>query len=214
MGKKEFYGLELAVDSRVLAPRPETELLVDAVLDYIDQWPGGVEGTEVSVADVGTGSGAIALAVAENCPGAAIYAIDVSEEALAVAAANLARLDQRGQITLLQGDLLAPLPQRVDVIAANLPYIRSDDLPGLQADVRDYEPRLALEAGPEGLDLIARLLEMLPAYLTPGGAAFLEIGHDQKEAVLTLVARLLPDARSAAVREDYHGRNRLLVIGL
>lgn len=210
VGKKEFYGLELLVDRRVLAPRPETEMVVDAVLDFMEFRPGH----PMTMADVGTGSGAIALAVAANCPDATIYALDVSEDALAVAAANIARLDARGQVRLLQGDLLAPLPEKVDVIAANLPYIRSDEYPHLQADVRDYEPKLALEAGPEGLDLIARMLMQLPAYLNPGGAAFLEIGHDQGESALALVERLLPQASDASVREDYHGRDRLLIIGL
>lgn len=209
VGKKEFYGLELLVDRRVLAPRPETEMLVDAVLDWIERRPGRA----VTVADIGTGSGAIALAVAANCPDVTVYATDVSQEALTVAASNIACLDARDQVRLLQGDLLASLPEKVDIIAANLPYIRSDDFPGLQADVRDYEPKLALEAGPEGLDLIERLLAQLPAYLKPGGAAFLEIGHDQREAVLALAERLLPGAHDVAVREDYHGRDRLLIIG-
>jgi len=210
VGKKEFYGLELRVDRRVLIPRPETELLVDAVRDFVEWRPG----RGVTVADVGTGSGAIALAVAANCPHATIYALDLSEDALAVAAANIARLDARGQVRLLQGDLLGPLPEKVDVMAANLPYIRSDEYPCLQVDVRDYEPASALVAGAEGLDVIARLLAQLPAYLHPGGAAFLEIGHDQEDLVLALVGKLLPEARAASVREDYHGRDRLLMVGL
>ncbi|MCC6457343.1 MAG: peptide chain release factor N(5)-glutamine methyltransferase [Caldilineaceae bacterium] len=210
VGYREFYGLELAVDYRVLIPRPETELLVDAVLDHIESRAD----QSVQMVDVGTGSGAVAVAVAANCPSVQIYAVDLSASALEVAHANVERHDERGQITLLQGDLLTPLPRPVDIIAANLPYITSGDYPNLMADVRDYEPRLALEAGPEGLDLIGRLLDQAPAHLNPGGVLFLEIGSDQGRAVLELVQRRLPQARHVGIRQDYHGFDRLVVIGL
>lgn len=210
VGHREFYGLDLVVDHRVLIPRPETELLVDAVLDHIESRAN----QQVRMVDVGTGSGAVAVAVAANCPSVQIYAIDLSTSALEVAAENVRRHDSRGQITLLQGDLLSPLPEPVDIIAANLPYITSRDYPNLMADVRDYEPRLALEAGPEGLDLIERLLDQAPGHLYPGGVIFLEIGADQGQAVLKLVERLLPQARHIGLRQDYHGYDRLVVIGL
>ncbi|GIV76087.1 MAG: release factor glutamine methyltransferase [Litorilinea sp.] len=208
VGRKEFYGLEFVVDRRVLIPRPETELLVDAVLDHIQTRPD----PRVRMADVGTGSGAIAVAVAANCPTAQIYAIDLSPDALAVARQNVARLDTRGQITLLQGDLLAPLPEAVDIIAANLPYIRQDAYDTLDAGIREYEPRLALEAGEAGLDAIERLLAQAPSRLRPGGVIFLEIGHDQGEAVLAAVERLIPNASYVGIRQDYHGHDRLLTL--
>jgi release factor glutamine methyltransferase len=210
VGHREFYGLDFLVDQRVLIPRPETELLVDAVIDLIAMR----EEQPVVVADVGTGSGAIALAVAANCPSAKIYAIDLSADALAVAAANVQRLDTRGQVTLLEGDLLTPLPQPVDMIVANLPYISSVVYPQLMADVRDYEPQLALEAGPEGLDAIVRLLQQTPRYLNDQGLMFLEIGHDQAEAVVKAVRTILPQARSIRLRQDYHGHDRLVTIAL
>ena len=210
VGRREFYGLELAVDPRVLIPRPETELLVDAVLDHIDSRPDKA----VKMVDVGTGSGAIALAVAANCPSVQIYAIDLSADALAVARTNVERLDTRRQITLMQGDLLQTLPEPVDIVAANLPYITSRDFPNLMADVRDYEPRLALEAGPEGLDLIARLLDQVPDHVNPGGVLFLEVGHNQGEAVRQLALERLPRAHHIGVHQDYHGYDRLVVIGL
>ena len=210
VGRREFYGLDLAVDHRVLIPRPETELLVDAVLDHIELR----QDHDVALVDVGTGSGAIALAVATNCATARVYAVDVSEDALAVAANNVARLDARGQVTLLAGDLLTPLPEQVDIIAANLPYITSSEYPGLMADVRDYEPRLALEAGPHGLNVIERLLQQIVDYAKDRAAIFLEIGRDQGFAVTALVRRLLPHAREVTVRQDYHGWDRLVVIGL
>lgn len=208
VGRKEFYGLEFCVDPRVLIPRPETELLVDAVLDYFSE----DEDREVAIADVGTGSGAIALAVAHHAPHARLFAIDLSSDALAVAAHNVERLDSRGQVALLQGDLLAPLPGPVNAIVANLPYISSNVYRELDADVRDFEPQLALEAGPEGLDAITKLLQQVNRYLLPEGVIFLEIGHDQGRAVRELAHRLLPNARHISVRQDYHGHDRLVTI--
>ena len=210
VGHREFYGLNLVVDQRVLIPRPETELLIDAVLDHVESRAN----QQVRMVDVGTGSGAIAVAVAANCPSVQVYAVDLSPAALEVARKNVEQHDSRGQVTLLNGDLLSPLPEPVDVIAANLPYITSGDFPNLMADVRDYEPRLALEAGPEGLDLIERLLDQAPGHLYPGGVIFLEIGADQGQGVLQLVTRLLPQARHVGLRQDYHGYDRLVVIGL
>jgi release factor glutamine methyltransferase len=210
VGHKEFYGLEFMVDHRVLIPRPETELLVDAVIDHVAMR----EEQPISIADVGTGSGAIALAVAANCPQAHIVAIDLSADALAVAQQNVARLDERGQVTLLQGDLLSPLPTPVDMIVANLPYISSDGYAHLMTDVREYEPQLALEAGPEGLDVISRLLSEAPRCLNQYGLIFLEIGYDQGEAVLQLARRLLSQAATIRLRQDYAGHDRMVMIAL
>lgn len=208
VGKREFYGLDFLVDQRVLIPRPETELLVDAVLDIVADR----EDERIIVADVGTGSGAIALSVAHNCPHARIYAIDLSDDALEVAHSNVERLDERGQVTLAHGDLLTPLPERAHVIVANLPYISSVIYPQLDADVRDFEPQLALEAGPEGLDAIHRLLHQAPHYLLPEGIIFLEIGYDQGAAVAALAHHAFPNAQLVSVRKDYHGHDRLVTI--
>ncbi len=164
-GHREFYGLDFIVDQRVLIPRPETELLVDTVLDQIEMRVEELPpGRHIRVADVGTGSGAIALAVATNCAKAVVFATDLSDDAINVARANIRRLDKRCQVRLLQGDLLEPLSNkvdmaRVDILAANLPYINSRDYSCLAPGVRNYEPQLALEAGPEGLDTIRRLLQ-------------------------------------------------------
>ncbi|MFN8494966.1 MAG: peptide chain release factor N(5)-glutamine methyltransferase [Caldilineaceae bacterium] len=208
VGRKEFYGLEFVVDRRVLIPRPETELLVDAVLNQIEFR----DDTIHRIGDVGTGSGAIALAIAANAPTAIIYAIDVSSDALTVARLNVAKLDARQQVTLLQGDLLTPLPEPVDIIVANLPYISSPTYKTLDADVRDYEPQLALEAGPEGLDAIAHLLAQAPQFLKPHGVIYLEIGYDQGSAVLALAKKYLPQNRGISLRQDYSGRDRLVMI--
>ncbi|MEZ4664601.1 MAG: peptide chain release factor N(5)-glutamine methyltransferase [Caldilineaceae bacterium] len=216
--RKEFYGLEFYVDSRVLIPRPETELLVDAVLNQVEMYSEELAvGEHVHVLDVGTGCGAIAAAVAANCPEVKVYATDVSPDAIAVARENIKRLDARLQITLLEGDLLSPLANkvdmnRVDIMAANLPYINTTDYGALEPDVRNFEPKLALEAGPDGLDTIRRLLVQAPDFLKPGGVIFLEIGSDQGPAVVGLAHELMPNAALVDLRQDYNGRDRLVTI--
>lgn len=208
VGRKEFYGIDLRVDHRVLIPRPETELLVDEVIQAVE-----AQGERsVSLADVGTGSGAIALAVAANCRNACIFAIDLSPDALAVAGLNIERLDDRDQITLLQGDLLAPLPCSVDIIVANLPYIANSAYLTLESTVRDYEPQLALESGDEGLDAIRRLLQQVPSKLNPYGKVFLEIGHDQGVAVQQMAELLLPKAKQIYIKKDYLDHDRIVRI--
>lgn len=210
IGRKEFYGLEFFIDQRVLIPRPETELLVDLVLDEIT----ARRRKPVFVADVGTGSGAIALSLAAYNEEARIFAIDLSEDALDIADANVQRLDTRKQVTLLCGDLLSPLNQSVDIIVANLPYISSEIYSTLEPDVRNYEPRIALESGPEGLDAIYRLLQQASHYLTPNGQIFLEIAHDQGKMVEQLAKRQFPQASSIRIHKDYHDHDRIVRIVL
>jgi release factor glutamine methyltransferase len=211
VGRKEFYGLDLVVDHRVLIPRPETELLVDAVIDHV---AGREQDDPVRVADIGTGSAAIALAVAHNCPQTRVYAVDISVDALEVARANIARLDEHHQVQVLVGDLLNTLPEPVDVIVANLPYIKSFDYARLDPTVLRYEPQLALEAGPDGLDAIRRLLEQAPAHLREGGVIVLEIAHDQGRLVIDAVEALLPQAKQVELKLDYAGLERLVMIVL
>jgi release factor glutamine methyltransferase len=214
IGVKSFYGLDIAVDRNVLIPRPETELLVDRVLDYLGSLAGA--GRRLSVADVGTGSGAIAVALAANMPELTVYAVDVSDSALAVAAQNIRRHGLGEQVHLLSGHLLEPLPTPVDAIVANLPYIATADIPVLPSQVRDYEPMLALDGGPDGLGVIAELLASLASpegrsKLQPGGRVYLEIGAGQGDAARTLVQDLLPDAEVAIV-QDYAELDRLLIV--
>jgi release factor glutamine methyltransferase len=216
VGVKPFYGFDIAVDRNVLIPRPETELLVDRVLDYLHSLEG--EGRRLSLADVGTGSGAIAVALAANMPELIVYAVDVSAAALAVAAQNVQHHGLSEQVKLLPGHLLEPLPGSVDVIVANLPYIATGDLATLPPQVRDYEPVLALDGGADGLAVIADLLLALTApegrgKLQPGGRLYLEIGAGQGDAARTLVQDLLPDAEIAVV-QDYAELDRLLIVAL
>jgi release factor glutamine methyltransferase len=190
VGKKEFWGLELSVDSRVLVPRPDTETLVDEALARLGPRDGAYR-----VADIGTGSGAIAITLAKQLPQAAVFASDASPEALAVARANAER--HAAPITFVTGDLAAPLLAHApfNLVAANLPYIPSADIADLAPEVR-AEPRLALDGGPDGLDLVRRLVAAAPALLVAGGALVLEVGAGQAQET----ARLLPAAGFADVR--------------
>lgn len=206
VNRKEFYGIELFVDGRVLIPRPETEMLVDQVLTEAT-----IRATErLVVADVGAGSGAISLAVAANAPNTAIYALDISADALAVAHKNVEDHDLSDRITLLQSNLLEALPERADIVVANLPYVTSGDFVTLEPDVRNYEPTGALVAGPLGLDLIERLLPQLPNHMAPGGLAVLEIGYNQGESVLERVEKALPQATQLELHRDYQGHDRVV----
>ena len=180
-GFKEFYGLRFTVDERVLVPRPETELLVDAVRAHVG-------GRSLTVVDLGTGSGAIAVALAATEPALRVIAVDVSRDALDVARINA--VANRATVQFRAGDLLGPITERVDVVVANLPYLREDepaDLTGDRASLA-YEPRLATFAGADGLALVRRAIADLPRVLAPGGAAFFECDPPQVAAVSMLLA--------------------------
>ncbi|MBI2323421.1 MAG: peptide chain release factor N(5)-glutamine methyltransferase [Chloroflexi bacterium] len=182
-GHKEFFGLRFAVDRRVLIPRPETELLVEAVLAFIRTTG------RMRVADVGTGSGAIAIAVAASEPRAHVVATDVSAGALAVARTNAAAHQVSDRVDLRQGDLLGPIGGQVDAVAANLPYLRPEAVEHLAGDRTSlaFEPPVAVVAGPDGLDVIRRCVDQLPERLAPGGAAFFECDPPQADTVQELL---------------------------
>ena len=203
VGHRSFYSLDLTVDRNVLIPRPETELLVERALDYIKYLLAG--GEVPSVADIGTGSGAIATAIAVNAPGVPVYTTDLSDRALAVAAQNVWRYGVGEQVQLLPGYLTDPLPDPVDVIVANLPYIASSELPNLPAQVRDYEPILALDGGPDGLRVIRAFFDGLVAAgvekkLKTHGRIYLEIGADQGHAARARGIGLPRSGRGCAPR--------------
>lgn len=203
---REFYGIDLFVDRRVLIPRPETEMLVDQVLTEATVR----DPLQLVVVDVGAGSGAISIAVAANAPNTQLYALDVSADALDVARCNVETHNLGDRIRLIQSDLLARLPERADIIVANLPYVTSRDYRTLAPDVRDYEPTHALVAGPRGLDLIARLLPQLPEHCKPDCLVVLEIGYNQGEAVISLVEKNLPQATQLELQRDYQGHDRIV----
>jgi release factor glutamine methyltransferase len=184
-GQQEFYGLALAVTPAVLIPRPETEHLVEAVLERIAR-------TEpTTIADIGTGSGAIAIALAAHLPLARVTAVDLSPTALAVAEANARTHRLDGRIRFLVSDLLEALPldQRghFDAIVSNPPYVPFSDAPLLHPQVREHEPSSALFAGPDGLAIYRRLIPQAHDALKPGGLLALEIGHGQRDDLAALL---------------------------
>lgn len=200
LGRRGFHALdlELEVDDRVLVPRPETEHLVDWLLEEFPE--DASEG--VPVLDVGTGSGAVALAIAKARPKAKVTACDVSDDALALASHNAVSAEL--VVEFLRSDLLGDVPRPEGgwaAIASNLPYIPSGELDALQPEVSRWEPRLALDGGPDGLDLIRKLVVASADALAPGAGLYLELGHDQSQAVQALM--LEAGFVNVAARKDY-----------
>jgi release factor glutamine methyltransferase len=226
-GRREFWGLEFAVTPAVLIPRPETEGLVEAVLrelaalrlvqDTSTARPANASERAVRVtgrlriADVGTGSGAIAVALALELPGAEVYALDASWEALDVAAGNARRHGVARRLALRHGDLLTPLHDYVDCVVANLPYVTTGEWAGLQPEVREHEPRQALDGGDDGLDLIRALLHQAPRYLLPGGFVALEIGETHAAPLGRFVEQIWPGA-TWRVEQDFAGKDRYFFV--
>lgn len=190
-GEREFYGLKFRVDKRVLVPRPDTETLVDAAL---------ARSAHVSMSmrqlDLCTGSGCVAIAMARQRPTAQVFASDISPDALAVARDNALRLGAYN-VAFAEGDLFAPFAgKRFDVITANPPYIPSPEIATLQPDVRDHEPRLALDGGEDGLAIVRRIVSEAPEHLVAGGLLAIEIGAGEAPATVALFeARGFTDVR-------------------
>jgi release factor glutamine methyltransferase len=183
-GQQEFYGLTLKVTPAVLIPRPETEHLVEAVLNLLPK------NKPLKIADIGTGSGAIAIALAAHLPQAAITALDISPDALAIATINARAHNIAGRIRFLQADLLSALDHETetfDAIVSNPPYVAETDHATLHPQVRDYEPATALFAGETGLDVYHRLIPQAHNALKPTGLLALEIGHGQQDAIASLL---------------------------
>ena len=210
VGHKEFFGLDFYVDRRVLIPRPETELLVEQAIAVARRL---APAEALRVADVGTGSGAIAVSLALSLPEAYIYAVDASPEALEVAAENVRRHGVAARVQLLRGDLLAALPDPVDVVVANLPYISQTEWATLAPEIRLFEPVKALAGGPEGLDLIQQLLTQAAGQAKPPRAILLEIGALQGNKVLDLAHLIFGEAQ-ASLLPDYAGLDRIVMVEL
>ena len=180
IGECEFYGLPFRVTSDVLIPRPETEHLVEKVIELAATFP------SPRIVDIGTGSGAIAVALAHHLPNAGLAAIDLTEPVLTIARENA----ERNAVTIrfLKGDLLSPAAgERFDIVVSNPPYVPEVDRPTLSVEVRDYEPGLALFAGNDGLDIYRRLIPQAFACLASGGFIALEIGYGQSAAIADLL---------------------------
>ncbi len=212
LGHKEFYGLDFYVDQRVLIPRPETELLVESALAHIRSRLDA--GSVPVVADIGTGSGAIPITIAVEEPRLPyLFACDISAAALEVARVNCERHQVTERVRLLQGDLLASLPEPVDILLANLPYVGTHERDAMTPDVLSYEPHQALFSGPDGLDLLLRLCTETEksAMLKRGGVMLLEIGYQQCKPLTLALRSLWPQAR-VSCKKDYAGWDRLVEV--
>lgn len=201
-GQQAFYGLDFAVTPAVLIPRPETELLVEQALAWLQAHP-----HRRLAVDVGTGSGCISAALAARTPGLQVLATDLSLAALRIAQVNLRRHGLQGQVQLVQADLIAPVKGPVDLIAANLPYIPTGTLAGLAIFGR--EPSLALDGGPDGLAVIRRLLEQAQSSLAPGGLLLLEIEATQGETAVQAARQAFSEAQ-ISLHLDLAGNPRLV----
>ena len=207
LGHREFYGVDLTVGPGVMVPRPETEMLIErAMLVCMER----MERVGLVVADVGTGSGGIAVNLAMHLPGVRLYATDISADALEVARVNVDKFGLGQRITLLKGDLLEPLPGRVDVIVANLPYIPSARLKDLQPELA-WEPRTALDGGADGMVMLRRLMGQAAGKLALDGVMLLEIDPGQGEPLRRMATRLFPGA-ATSVEKDLAGLDRILLL--
>jgi len=208
-GRAEFYGLSFEVTPEVLIPRPETETLVDLALAR----------RPAKIVDVGAGCGCIAVSLAVHLPEATVYAIDISPASVAVARRNAERRGVADRVRLMVGDLLSPFHGPADLIVSNPPYVSTGACASLPASVRDHEPRLALDGGPDGLTIVRKLLAQAPAVLCDpepaegraSGALLIEIGADQGGAARRLARTFFPQA-AVRVHPDLGGRDRVLEV--
>ena len=203
VGEVEFYGRPFAVEPGVLIPRPETEELVEIALDLVPR------GATVLAADLGIGSGVIGLTLAAERPGLAVIGIDQSPVALALTAKNAAALGLTGRMALVRGDLAAAIaPAALDLVAANPPYVPAAAIAGLEPEVRDHDPRAALDGGTDGLRLVARILAEAGRVLRPGGHLVMEFGDGQADQVSEMAVR--EPFVAVARHRDLAGRERVL----
>lgn len=204
LGRREFYGLSFAVDRRALVPRPDTEPLVEVALERTR-----ARSMHGHALDLCTGSGCVAVSFAKQRPTWRVTATDVSSDTAELAWENARRLGVVFTLNVLVGDLFAPVAgRRFELVTANPPYIPSGDIATLDVDVRDFEPRLALDGGVDGLDLVRTIVTRAPAFLAAGGVLAVEIGHDQGPRTRELFEQA--GFHDVALRRDYGGRDRVV----
>ncbi|ORO92904.1 peptide chain release factor N(5)-glutamine methyltransferase [Streptococcus mitis] len=202
IGQTDFYGMQLTVDERVLIPRPETEELVELILAENPE-------TNLSVLDIGTGSGAIALALAKNRPDWSVTAADISQDALDLASENAK--NQKFNIFFKKSDCFAEISEKYDIIVSNPPYISREDESEVGLNVLYSEPHLALFAAEDGLAIYRRIAEDAKDYLKDGGKIYLEIGYKQGQSVPELFSKHLPEKRVRTLKDQF-GQDRMVVV--
>jgi release factor glutamine methyltransferase len=216
IGSTSFCGLELAVDRHVLVPRPETELLAEAGWRFLNQRLAGIpledgSAPPATALDFGTGSGCLAIALAVKCPALRVDAIDISQEAIQLAKQNAIRCEVAGRIRFFPGDGFGALPAlaQYDLLVGNPPYIATAEIETLEPEVRDYDPRMALDGGADGLNFYRRLASEAEPFLKPGGQLMLELGDGRAAAIREMFERQkwIVDG----VLEDYTRRPRILI---
>jgi release factor glutamine methyltransferase len=210
-GHTEFYGIDISINHNVLIPRPETELLVEKAIEIIRYNPRYLAGEMISVADIGTGSGAISISIATNLSNVKIYAVDISEKALDVAMYNIIKSGLNDRIITIRGDLLKSLPEPVDLIVANLPYIKESDIEYLMPEIKCYEPVIALNGGVDGLEKIREFLTEAKSCLNSGCYILLEIGQGQAELINIFLNKYFVDVKVNAFN-DFNGIPRIISI--
>ena len=214
-GEREFYGLPFYVDARALIPRPETELLVEeAIAAVSDMGDAHDKGAGLLIADIGTGSGCIVVATATMLTAARFIATDISAEAVEVARANAERHGVVDRITFGVGDLLEPLSEPMDIIIGNPPYIPAENLPTLQAEIRDHEPRVAVDGGAGGMTIAERLVRGVPDFLKPGGRLLMEVGYGQAPLMVDVAKEVFPAGTVVDMALDLAGIPRVVRVQL
>lgn len=214
-GNKEFYGIDFYVDSRVLIPRPETEILVDEAIRLVTDCCNYFSTLRrpMRIADIGTGSGVLAICLAIHLPDVILYATDISNDALEVACINSSRHKVSNRITFFKGNLMEPLPDIVDLAVANLPYVSTREMAQLSPHIIDYEPNAALSAGQTGLDYIEKIITQAQGRIASNGYLLLEIGHDHSNAIASLIHHHLPQSDFQFLK-DLNGIARVVSINI
>lgn len=207
LGAREFYGLELGLSAETLEPRPDTEVLVDAMLPHVVRIAG--EKGRASILDLGTGTGAIALALLHECGQAQAVGVDISEDALSTAARNAERLGLASRFETRAGPWFVHVPERFDIIVSNPPYIRSAVMVDLEPEVLKYDPHRALDGGPDGLEAYRAIADEAASHLLERGLVGVEIGFDQRDEVVQVFGE--KDFLLLEERKDLGGRDRVLV---
>ena len=208
VGRTEFYSLELNISPECMIPRPETELLAEHAIEFLRTRDG-----RQFVCDLCTGSGCVAIAIAKNFDDASIIATDISDAALNIAAQNIEKHQLKNRVKLLCGDLFDPLVPQLDVdkfdlIVCNPPYVSAAEFEKLDKNVKDYQPKLAIFAGDDGLDIYRRIVEKIDAFLKPGAALMLEVGYNQRQPVRELLEQTGYFAK-ITIEKDYNNNYRI-----